>query len=47
MLNLENTVKLTCKRKENPSDKINYLRKPVSNLMELVVTLLRLKVIYE
>lgn len=32
MLDLENAVKLTCKRKQNPNSKINYLGKHVSKL---------------
>lgn len=32
MLTLETTLKLTCKRKENPDYEINYLTRPVSNL---------------
>lgn len=32
MLNLEEALKLTCKRKEKPDCKINYIRRPVGNL---------------
>ena len=32
MLTLETALKLTCKRKENPDYKINYIKRPVGNL---------------